>query len=178
MRAFVLVLAALLLSSCYVSRAPFITPATADYPVADGARFQAFAPAGNKWIARPSRTVRRAGAYYVFHEHGRPKPSLPFLMKRVAPRLYVVQLADNRDPRKVREYVYELMEFDGTAAIQHKSVCPARPEWVERRLVDRVEQTQTRRCIFSDFAKLVKVLREAAKNAAPEAKYVLVTPRR
>lgn len=173
MRAFVLLLAAFLLGGCYVSKAPFITPETADYPIADGAWFRAFVPAGGKWIARPARIVRRVGAHYVFHEEGRPKPSLPFLMKRVAPRLYVVQLADNSDPRKVREYVYELVTFDGRTAIQHQGVCPARPEWIKSRLVDRVEETQTRRCIFSDFAKLVTVLREAARNAAPEAKYIL-----
>jgi hypothetical protein len=173
-RLWTVALAALVLAGCYISKTPFITPATADYPVADGARFNAFAPAGDTRRARPGRTVRRVGAFYTYREDGRPKPSLPFLMKRVATNLYVVQLSDSADPRKVREYAYQLVVFDGATAIQHKSICPAHAEWLERRLVDRIEETQTRRCIFSDFQHLTTVLREAAKSGAPEAKYVLV----
>jgi hypothetical protein len=172
-----LVFACFVLAGCYVSKAPLITPATADYPIADGARFTASAPAGSGWVRRPARTVRRVGAWYVYREDGRPKPSLPFLLKRVAPNVYVAQLSDHADPKRAREYSYQLIRFDGTTAIQYPSLCPAHPEWVKRGLVDRVEETQTRRCIFSSLAKLSTALQEAARSAAPEARYVLAKPR-
>jgi hypothetical protein len=172
-----LTLCALALSGCYVSTRPLIAPAGADYPVADGARFAAFAPQGRGWTPLPSRTVWRRGAYYVYQDDGRPKPSLPFLLKRIAPGLYVAQLSDHADPAKAREYVYELISFDGKTAIQQQGACPARPEWVRRGLIERIENTTTPRCIFSSLEKLAVVLRESARNAAPEAKYVLTSGR-
>jgi hypothetical protein len=174
MRIILVVFAALVLAGCYISKTPFITSTSADYPIADGARFNAFAPAGAKWLARPRRTIRRAGAWYVYQEDGRPKPSLPFLLKRVAPNLYVVQMNDRPPPKAPTEYTYQLIEFDGTTAIQYAGLCPARPDWVARKLVARIEETQTRRCIFSSFEHLITVLREAKRHTAPEARYVLI----
>lgn len=177
MRVAILLLAAFLLAGCYVSKTALITPATADYPVADNATFNVFAPAGATWIAHGTRAIRRAGAYYTYSEPGRAKPSLPFLLKRIAPNLYVAQLSDSMDPAKVHEYAYELIRFDGATAIQYSGTCPARADWLSRKLVTAVEDTSPQRCLFTNFANLATVLQEAAKNAAPEAKYVLARPR-
>jgi hypothetical protein len=176
-RVALVLVAALALAGCYISKAPFITPQAADYPIADGARLSAYSPAGKRWLPKPGRTLRRSGGYYVYQEDGRPKPSLPFLLKRVAPNVYVVQMNDRPLPKAPTEYTYQLIEFDGTTAIKYTGICPARPEWAARKLVVRIEETQTRRCIFSNLKDLTTVLREAAKNAAPEAKYVLTRGR-
>ena len=48
---------------------------------------------------------------------------------------------------------------------------------MQLRLIDRIENAATPRCIFSNFESLTIVLREAVKNAAPEAKYVLTQRR-
>ena len=166
-------LSALVLAGCYISKQPLIVPAAADYPIADAAHFDAYTPAGSGWRKLVGRTVRRAGGYYVYVEDGRPKPSLPFLLKRVAPNLYVAQLSD----RASGEFAYELIRFAGTPAIQYHGTCPARADWLRRRLIDRIENAATPRCIFSNFESLTIVLREAVKNAAPEAKYVLTQRR-
>jgi hypothetical protein len=175
-RVAVAMVAALALAGCYVSKTPFITPVTADYPFTGGTRFAIYAPAGKQWLRRGTRTIRRAGAWYVYQDEGRPKSSLPFLVKRVAPGVLVVQMSDRPYPQPATEYTYQLIETDGATFIQYSGICPARPEWAARKLVIRIEETQTRRCIFSDFKSLVTVLREAAKNAAPEAKYVRPHP--
>ena len=185
MRVVAILFAALLLASCYVSKGPLITPATADYPFADGAHFDVFYPAGDKWIARGGRTLRRKGGYYIaLHSDDmhvlaadEPPPPKPLLLKRVAPNLYVVQLSDSDDPAKVHEYSYDLFTFDGTTAIQYSATCPARREWLARNLVVAMEDTFPQRCVFTSLANLVTVLREAMTNAAPEAKYVLAKRR-
>lgn len=173
MRRGVVLIATLALTGCYVSKQPLITPATADYPVPDGAHFAAFVPAGAKWLAHGGRTLRRSGAYYVYVDDRGGKPSLPFLLKRIRPGLFVAQLSDNADPAQAREHAYELIDFDGKTAIQYSGTCPARAEWVTRHLVEHIEQTTTPRCVFGNLGNLVTVLREAATNAAPEAKYIL-----
>ncbi len=164
---------ALALSGCYVSKQPFIGAANADYPLKDGARLDAFAPEGKDWRLTKGRTVRRVGDRYVYAEDGEKEQSPPFLFKRVAKNRYVAQMSDTSDPGKVTEYYYQLIEFDGRTAIQYQATCNPRPEWVTRRLVEKVEDTSPQRCLFSTLEKLSTVLQEAAKNAAPEAKYVL-----
>ena len=161
------------LAGCYVSQQPFITAANADYPVRDGAHFDAFIPGGKDWRRGKGRTLRRIGDHYVYAVDGDKEQSPPFLFKRIGRNRYVAQMSDSSDPRKVTEYYYELIVFDGKTAIQYQANCGARPEWVTRGLADKIEQTSTPRCLFSNFDKLTTVLQEAAKNAAPEAKYVL-----
>ena len=161
------------LAGCYVSKQPFINPANADYPLKDGTHLDGFRPVGKDWRPAKGRTLHRVGGHYVYIEDGDTERSPPFLFKRVAPNRYVAQLSDSSDPRKVTEYYYQLIMFDGTTAIQYQATCDARPEWVDRSLADKIEQTSTPRCLFSNFDKLATVLQEATKNAAPEAKYVV-----
>lgn len=167
----------LALAGCYVSKQELIAPADADYPFADGAHFDAFIPVGKNWTPKKTgRTLRRKGDHYVYGEDGAKEPSTPFLLKRVGKNRYIVQLDDSKNPARVSEHYYELFEFDGTTAIQYQGLCPAWPIFVQQGLVDKIEDTATPRCIFSDFAKLTKALEMAAKNAAPEGKYVLTKP--
>jgi hypothetical protein len=166
-------LLALGLSGCYVSKQPFITAANADYPLKDGARFAAFLPRGKDWRPDKGRTVRRIGDHYVYANDGETEQSPPFLFKRIARNRYVAQMSDSSDPRKVTEFYYQLIVFDGTTAIQYQATCNPRPEWLTRGLIEKTEDTSTERCLFSSLDKLATVLQEAAKNAAPEAKFVL-----
>jgi hypothetical protein len=164
------------LSGCYVSKAPFITPETADYPIATGTRFDAFLPRGRTWRPQPGRTVHRIGAHYVYMEEGSPRRSIPFLLKRIAPSRYILQLSDTADPARITEYYYVFVAFDGTTAIQYKPACAPRPTWLEQKWIARVESLSTNdRCIFTDFEGLKSVLSEAVVMAAPEAKFVVAS---
>ena len=166
-----------MLAGCYVSDQPFIAADTADYPIADGAAFQVFRPAGDDWRPQPGRRVAREGAYYIYLEEPDGKRSAPFLIKRVAENTYVVQMNDTADLARVTEYYYQLIDFDGMTAIQYSGTCAARPGWIERNLIARVEDAAaTPRCIFDNFENLVAVLAEASRNAAPEARFVLANP--
>ena len=167
----------LLVSGCYVSKAPFITPAIADYPIADGTRFDAFLPRGQAWRPQPARTIQRIGTHYVYREEGSTRRSIPFLLKQIAPRRYVIQLSDTADPARITEYYYALIDFDGTTAVQYQPACGPRPAWIARGWIERVEKTSTNdRCIFASFEHLKSVLTEAAIKAAPEAKFVIGRP--
>lgn len=167
------VLAAMALGGCYVSKTPLITQANADYPIKDGARFESYVPRGRAWRRDEERVVRREGDHYVYVREGDRKKSPPFLLKRVAKNRYVVQMSDSTDARKVTEYYYQLIDFDGRNAVQYQANCEARPETVTQGLVDKIEETATRRCLFSDLDKLAKVLVQEAPHGAPEGKYVL-----
>jgi hypothetical protein len=165
-----------MLAGCYVSTKPLITPKTADYPIADGTHFDRYVPAGKPGeyrLTKTGRTLRRTGAYYYYVEDNEPKKSIPFLLKKISDKNYIAQMADSRDPAKVGEYGYQWLTFDKKAIVQYSANCPARQEWVIRELLDRIENTATPRCIVSNMEKLATVLKEAAKNAAPEAKFVL-----
>lgn len=172
------VLAALALSACYVSKEPLITPATADYPIADGAYLAAPPPDKGKY-AGAGRTMHRDGAYYTYTADDDAEKSPPFLVKRVAPKskFFVAQMNDKSDPKKTSEYYYELLEFDGKNVVQYQGTCTPKTDWTTRKLLDRVEDTSSPRCIVSDFAKLATVLQEAAKRDAPEAKFTLAKKR-
>lgn len=164
------------LAGCYVSTKPLITPQTADYPIADGTHLDRYVPAGKPGeyrLTKNGRTLHRRGAYYYYVEDGDPKESIPFLLKKIGDENYIAQMADSRDPAKAGEYGYQWLTFDGKAVVQYGANCPARQEWVIRELLDRIEDTATPRCIVSNIEKLATLLKEAAKNAAPEAKFVL-----
>ena len=167
-----------MLAGCYVSDEPFVTVEDADYPIETGTRFSVFRPAGDDWQAQPGRVIESAGNYYVYVEEPDQKRSTPFLLKRIAENRYVVQMNDTADFARVSEVYYQLIDFDGTTAIQYSSTCPAWTNWVERELIARLEEAAAEtRCHFSSFDNLVTVLEEAAVNAAPEAKFVLAPDR-
>ncbi len=167
--------AALLLSGCYLSKTPLITPQTADYPIASDSHFAAFARRGEDWRPMPyGRTVRRAGGYYFFRDDGSDETSLPFLMKEVSPGRYVVQANDTSDFTRVTEYYYLLLDFDGTEAVQYSTTCWPREEWISEGLVARVEQTAVNwRCHFDSLEDLTTVLVGTTEYTAPEERFVL-----
>ena len=171
------VLVALLLAGCYVSKEPFITPATADYPIATGTRFEAARPSGKEWRRQAGRTVHRAGAHYVYVEDGSLRRSVPFLLKEIAPKRYILQLSDSSDPAKIREYYYALLDFDGATAIQFQPACYPRDAWLARKWIDKVERLSTgNRCLFSSLENLTSVLQDASVLAAPEMRFTVARP--
>ena len=160
-------------SGCYVSEQPFITPETADYPLDDTVHFDGFAARGTTWRPQPGRTVHRVGTHYVYVNDGDTKRSIPFLLKQIGPRRYVLQMSDTADRARITEYYYQLIDFDGTTAIQWPAACRPRQVWVAEQLIERVEATSTNdRCIFTSLDDLATVLAEAVKTTLPEAKYV------
>lgn len=163
----------LCLAGCYVSKTALITPADASYPVPSGTHFDSFVPRGHGWGKRAGRTLYRQGDYYIYVVDGDPKRSTPFLFKKIAKNRYVVQINDASDLDKVSEYYYQLIDFDGKTAVQYSSDCYARREWIEQKLIAKVEDTQPERCLFDDFEKLAKVLVDAKRYFAPEARYVV-----
>ena len=173
----ILIAAAFGLGGCYVSKAPFITPATADYPVPHRTHFDGFVPAGKDWTKKEGRTLGIVDGYYVYIEDGETERSVPFLLKRIAPGRFIAQMNDSSDEKRISEYYYELVEFDGTTAIQHKPDCGPRQEWIDKKLIANVERTSTNaRCMFAKIEDLAIVLQDAAKTTPPEAKFVVTKP--
>ena len=178
LRVVFMVVAPLIAAGCYVSKQPLITPQTADYPVTAPAHFGASRPSGDTWRPQPGRTLQRVGMHYVYVEDGSTKRSPPFLVKRIGPKRYIVQLSDSSDPKRVTEFYYTLMDFDGTTAIEYQPACAPRESWVTKKWVDKVERLSTNdRCLFTSFDNLKQVLEEAAVKAAPEARFVLTKPK-
>jgi hypothetical protein len=168
----------LALSSCHFSRAPLITPATADYPIASDSHFDAFARRGTDWRPLPEgRTIRRSGDFYFYRRDGSDETSPPFLMKEVSPDRYVVQMPDAADPQNVTQYYYALFDFDGAEAIQYSASCWPREEWIADGWIVAVQQTSMgTRCEFDDLESLVAVLEGTSEYTAPQERLVLSTP--
>jgi hypothetical protein len=173
-RAFAILLA-FAVSGCFLSEEPFITPETADYPIASDSYFDAYARRGDDWSPLPEgRRVRIQNGYYYYRNDGSDRTSVPFLMKEISEGRYVVQANDTSTFERVSEYYYFLVDFDGTEAIQHRSRCWPREEWLENRIIAGIEYASTNtRCTFDSFENLVTVLEGTTEFAAPEDRFVL-----
>ena len=138
------VAATLCLAGCFASRAPLIAPADADTPIADGVSLTEFincdGEAGSL-LGCHGYQKRGAGAKLtlkdgVYTLHPEPDPALAsvfpggqvkdvvFMLKKVGPDLYVMQLpfADT-GPKVGPQYVYELMRVDGGAVYLYELNC-------------------------------------------------------
>ena len=173
----ILLVAAFGLAGCYVGKTAFITPETADYPVAHRTHFDGFLPRGTDWRPQAGRTLGIVDKYYVYIEDGETERSVPFLMKQIAPGRFIIQMNDSSDPARISEYYYSLVDFDGKTAIQFQPACVPRQAWIDQKLIETVERTSTNtRCLFKTLENLSSVLLEAAKTTLPEAKFVLTAP--
>jgi hypothetical protein len=169
------ILLAFALSGCFLSKQPFITPETADYPIASDSYFDAYARRGEGWRPLPEgRRVRIQNGYYYYRNDGSNQTSVPFLMKEISEGRYVVQANDTSNFARVTEYYYFLVDFDGTEAIQHSGSCWPRLEWLEEGIIAGIEYASTNtRCAFDSFENLVTVLEGTTELAAPEDRFVL-----
>jgi hypothetical protein len=96
------------LTGCFVSTAPLITPATADYPLPSQARIQRYHWIGGAWHLSESAELVRADGYYRLHlENGDER----FLLKRIDPGKYIVQ--EESPDRKEMRFQYALLVVDG-----------------------------------------------------------------
>ncbi len=173
----VLLVAAFGLAGCYVGKTALITPETADYPVAHRTHFDGFLPRGTGWRPQGGRALGVVDKYYVYIEDGETERSVPFLMKRIAPGRYIIQINDSSDSARITEYYYGLVDFDGKTAIQYQPSCVPLQAWIDQKLIESAERTSTNtRCLFKTFENLSTVLQAAAKNAPPEAKFVVTAP--
>jgi len=170
----VLVLA-LSLTGCFLSKAPLITPETADYPIESGSHFDSFARRGTDWRPLPEgRTVHRQGDYYVYINDNSDRTSVPFLLMQISPGRYILQANDTSNFERVSEYYYFLVDFDGVEAIQHSGSCWPRQEWIDEGIITQIERTSMNtRCHFANLDNLTTVLEAASGYRAPEEKYVL-----
>jgi len=166
---------ALSLTGCFLSKAQLITPQTADYPIVSGTHFDSFARRGTDWRPLPEgRTIHRHGDYYVYINDNSDRTSVPFLLMKISPGRYIVQATDTSNFENVSEYYYFLMDFDGIEAIQHSGSCWPRQAWIDEGVISQMERTSTNtRCRFTDLDSLTTVLEAASGYTAPEGKYVL-----
>lgn len=169
------ILLAFALSGCFLSKEPFITPETADYPIVSDSYFDAYARRGEGWRPLPEgRRVRIQDGYYYYRDDGSNKTSVPFLMKEVSKGRYIVQANDTSNFARVTEYYYFLVDFDGNEAIQYSGSCWPRSEWIEDGIIAQVERTSTNtRCRFESLENLVTALEGTTEFAAPEERFVL-----
>lgn len=170
-----IVLAAQMLAGCFLSEEPFITPATADYPIASDSHFDAYARRGTEWRPLPDgRTVRLLNGYYYYRNDGSNRTSVPFLMKEISENRYVVQANDTSNFERVTEYYYYLVDFDGAEAVQFTGSCWPRQEWIDNGIIAEIENTSMNtRCVFENLENLVTVLEGTTEYTAPEERFVL-----
>jgi hypothetical protein len=99
---------ALALTGCFVSAAPLITPATADYPLPSQARVQKYHWVGGGWHLAESAELVRADGYYALQlANGDER----FLLKRIAAGKFIAQ-EESPDHKETR-FQYALLVVDG-----------------------------------------------------------------
>jgi hypothetical protein len=99
---------ALALTGCFVSAAPLITPATADYPLPDQARFRKYHWIGGAWhLAEAAQLVRTDGYYTLRLVNGDER----FLLKRIDPGKFIAQ--EESPDRKATRFQYALVVIEG-----------------------------------------------------------------
>jgi hypothetical protein len=102
------VMFALVLSGCFVSAAPLITPATADYPWQGQARVQKYHWIAGAWHLAESAVLARVEGYYVLRlANGDER----FLMKRIARDKFIVQ--EESPDQKDTRFQYALLVVEG-----------------------------------------------------------------
>lgn len=120
------------LAGCFISLHPFITPATADYPIASGtvvAKFQRTKSAPSVWSNVGRWVIVRDGAYYKMlglPEDNSSDESEPFLIKCLDPALkckkgYGISQMRHTDPEGRTYYVYALLEFTDADTTTYRS---------------------------------------------------------
>jgi len=166
------------LGGCFLSKAPLITPETADYPIETNSHFDAYARRGTDWRPLPEgRTVRRLNGYYYYRNDGSNRTSVPFLMKEISENRYLVQANDTSDFRRVTEFYYFLIDFDGAEAIKYTGTCWPRQDWIDDGIIADVQFTSVNtRCAFETLENLVTVLEATSAYTAPEERFVLTPP--
>jgi hypothetical protein len=99
---------ALALSGCFVSAAPLITPATADYPLPSQAQVQKYHWIRGGWHLAETAELTRTEGYYVLRlENGDER----FLLKRIDAGKFIAQ--EESPDRKATRFQYALLVVDG-----------------------------------------------------------------
>lgn len=157
------VAAAILLSvglgGCFRSATPLITPATASYPIADGARFRVCLKEGD-CVVKSTVTVTIKSGYYTMTEYypdGRVRERKIGLMKEVSLAAYAAMVGGGKDG-----YEYVLFVRDGGTYKRYdlgkKELAP-----LDCAKFNAVVW-QNRACDFSDFQSLKKAYEHLLKN--------------
>jgi hypothetical protein len=167
LRAFAAFGLAVLLSGCFVSDEPLITPKNADYPIPHGAVFikssivrtqTEYEPFDNAvLISRDyGDTVRREGGYYVHEETGANgiKNSSRGLMKKIDKTKYLVMGEDKEAGR----FWYGLFVQEGEEWVQYKVLCEDLVAGAKRAVVPLEDfgavRTPSGACKFTSLEKI------------------------
>jgi hypothetical protein len=98
----------LALTGCFVSAAPLITPATADYPLPSQAWVQKYHWIGGAWrLAEMAELTRTDGSYALRLANGDER----FLLKRIDAGKFIAQ-EESPDQKETR-FQYALLVIDG-----------------------------------------------------------------
>jgi hypothetical protein len=181
-RSFAALCLAMLLSGCFVSDEPLITPKNADYPIPHGAVFVKSSTVRTQTEYEPfdnavliSRdygdTVRREGGYYVHEETGANgiKNLSRGLMKKIDGKTYLVMGEDKEQGR----YWYGLFVQDGEEWVQYKVLCDDLVAGAKRAVVPLEDfgavRTPSGACKFTSLDKLMHAIK-FAQAMSPKAR--------
>ncbi len=173
MRLLIVVAAAGLLSACFVSKTPLFTPADADYPIADGARFTVWKidPLGKRIDDAPDHlTVTRDGADYVYTL--RDEKPVKGLMDDIGNGFYI---ALSRDMTKPGETSYALFHNTGTKWLRYAPVCSDFARLAAEHGKSRADfhiEPSGNNCAFKTYADLKAAMMFEARYGTPNAEYV------
>lgn len=165
--------ASALLSACFISDAPLIAPADADYPIADGTRFAVWKldDKGERKRETPAHAVvTRDGANYVYTEPGE-KP-ITGLMDDMGGGAYIVLFHDEDHPG---QSIYGLLQKSGDNWRSHGITCPDFAKLAKahgKSLADFHTADDRGNCAFSNHDDLKAAMELEARYAAPNEEYV------
>lgn len=139
------------LTGCFTSKTALITPETADYPIADGAKFLRTTP-GNPDDFPAHVVVRRDGANYVLDSDGE---DIVGLLKEVAPGTFVGAVSYEGT------YLYNLYVRDKDGYLQYSLMCDALEKLAAEKKRDPSEFGVTKVENNCEFAKLEDLTKAA-----------------
>lgn len=166
-------LAPLLLGACLISDGDLISPAEADYPVADGSRFTVsmLDENGQRADETPETAVVTIENGRYAMRTGEENKVFTGLMKQIGPDLFAVMI---REENETEGNLYALMERNGPTWRRWGMVCPDFVSLAENEGVKLAEFGMIVRnsdCVVDDFANLEKALRFAHERQKPDAEY-------
>jgi hypothetical protein len=195
--------AAVLLAGCFASKAPLVTPAAADAPIANGvALTESVNCAGDAGKLLSCSGYQARGTAKLFLKDGvytfRPDPNaalaslfpggvlkdVPFTLKSVGPGLFVMQLtfADEAPPDSGVQYLYELMRLDGQTAYLYEFSCEQNGDqaYVRSGALEKISQAlYVPTCEPASLEGLGKVFTDRLANGAvPDEKLDIARPKR
>jgi hypothetical protein len=190
--------ACLLLSGCFLSKTPLITPQTADHPLSEGVRLrhvvlcsaspsqQPIGCIGSSKSEEPywTGTLKNVEGWYLLDYGADPRAGKrKVLVKDIGRNFYIVQ-EDERFEAKPgaldvlfgQRYAYDLVRIDAKAVYLYGFQCTtADRRWLKDKLLAAIDHDN---CIATSIDGLTKIFRERlSAGVKPRDRFDILNPK-